>query len=61
VEYCGVAWEDARIAFDETDTDDLGERCAGAPTDPVQTPEALRALRLAAPTMTGRDGSTHNE
>jgi hypothetical protein len=34
VEYCGVAWEDAGIAFDETHTDDPGGRCTDAPTDP---------------------------
>jgi hypothetical protein len=62
VEYCGVAWEHAGIAFDETHTDDPGER-ADAPTDPVQTPKAFRdrTLWLAAPTMTGRDGPTQNE
>src|SRR5271163_3256495 len=44
-------------------TDDPGERCADAPTDPVHIARALRdrALRLDAPKVTGRDGSTHNE
>jgi hypothetical protein len=36
VEYCGLAWEDAGIAFDENPIPpDCGERCDDAPTDQV--------------------------
>jgi hypothetical protein len=46
----------------KTNTDDPGERCADAPTDPVAIATAYRteANWLAAPPMTGRDGP-HNE
>jgi hypothetical protein len=63
VEYCGVAWEDGWIAFDENPTPTTP--ASAAPTRrPIESlppwHHRTQLKRLAAPTMIGRD-APHDE